>query len=148
MRGSPKTADERVILPMLATIFHTLQLPYYSSSPSSRPSVMVSRIPGQTEIRRYEFQNRKFDSPVEIPKISKFLLNFDSSNFRKVFLCRISNGITTTANVTAILLSEFHRNFDSSVTSMRTSTVERNFLFHRRVKDLVQLIIKGSPFAT
>ena len=122
---------------------------------------------GSLEIRRYEFQNRKFDtverllefrnipkfqqtfdSPVEIPKISKFLLNFDSSNFRKVFLCRISNGITTTANVTAILLSEFHRNFDSSVTSMRTSAVERNFLFHRRVKDLVQLIIKGSPFAT
>ena len=102
---------------------------------------------GQTEIRRYEFQNRKFDT-VAIPKTSKFLLNFDSSNLRKVFLCRISNEITTRANVTAILLSEFHRNFDSSVTLLRTSAVERNFLFHRRVKDLVQLMIKGSPFAT
>ena len=39
------TVDERVILPMLVTIFHALQLPYYRSSPSSRPSVMVSRIP-------------------------------------------------------------------------------------------------------
>ena len=110
---------------------------------------------GQTEIRRYEFQNRKFDtverllefrnipkfqqtfdSPVEIPKISKFLLNFDSSNFRKVFLCRISNGITTTANVTAILLSEFHWNFDSIYL--------KNGLIYR-TKFIIAFFSKGSP---
>ena len=43
--GLPKIVDERVILLVLATVFHALQLPYYHSSPSSQPSVMVSRIP-------------------------------------------------------------------------------------------------------
>ena len=42
--GSPKTSGQRVILPMLAKFFYTLQLPYYRSSPNSRPFVMVSRI--------------------------------------------------------------------------------------------------------
>ena len=36
--GSPKTSDERVIQPVADAVFHAVQLPYHSSSPSYWPN--------------------------------------------------------------------------------------------------------------